>query len=106
MLSCEDYVLAHCKRIYGSRILYRNRIVYIQTEEDTYKVDLSLSKENIFSFYGTTKESILVESNLARGFFRIAAYPTYKEAGIVPSLADWERFLADAYHYEKTSGGY
>ena len=106
MLSCEDCVLVHCKRIYGSRVLYRNRAVYIQTEEDTYKIDLSLSKDGVFCFRGAINGSILVESNLARGFFRIAAYPTYKKIGLVPSLEDWERFLMDAYSYEKTCGGY
>lgn len=106
MQSCENCVLAHCKRTYGTRLLYRNRAIYFQTEGETYRVDLSLSKDKVFCFYNTSGAITLIESNLARGFFRIAAFPTYRDAGLVPSLADWERFLADAYHYEKTSGGY
>lgn len=106
MQSCENCVLAHCKRTYGTRLFYRNRAVYFQTGEEIYRVDLSLSKDRVFYFYDTNGAIALIESNLARGFFKVAAFPTYRDAGLVPSLADWERFLADAYYYEKTSGGY
>ena len=106
MQSYENCVLAHCKRIYGTRLLYRNRAIYFRTEEEIYRVDLSLSKDKVFCFYNTSGAITLIESNLARGFFRVAAFPTYRDAGLVPSLRDWERFLADAYYYEKTYGGY
>ena len=106
MQSCEDYVLAHCKKIYGIKVLYRNRAIYIQTEEDTYRVDLSFAKDKIYGFCSVNNGKVLIESNLARGFFRIAAYSTYREIGLIPSFEDWEKFLADAYHYEKIYGGY
>lgn len=106
MQSYENCVLAHCKRIYGTKLLYRNHSIYFQTGEEIYRVDLSLSKDKVYCFYNISGTIALIESNLARGFFRIAALPTYKDAGLVPSLADWERFLADAYYYKKTSGGY
>lgn len=106
MQSCENCVLAHCKRTYGARLFYRNHAIYFQTGEEVYRVDLSLSKDGVFCFYNTNGAIALIESNLARGFFRVAALPTYRDAGLIPSLADWERFLADAYYYEKTSGGY
>lgn len=100
MLSLEDQVLAHCKRIYGSRILYKNRSIYIKTEEDIYKIDFSLSNKGIYRFCSTTSPYVLNESCLARGFFKVSAHGIYKEIGFAPSEDDWQSFLRDAHKYK------
>ena len=99
MRDSKDYVVIHCRRTYGARLLYKNRVFYFQTEDGVYRVDLSLSRKGIYRFYNTEKPLVLTESNLARGFFRLAALCTYKETGMVPTQSDWERFLNDAYRY-------
>ena len=100
MLSCEDYVIAHCKRIYGMQILYKNRKVYIRTDSDIYWLDLSGADENVFRFCGEETGYELRESCLPRGFFKIAARKTYEKAGIGIINEDWEQFLNDAYRIE------
>lgn len=99
MWSIEDYILAHIKRIYGAQILYRNRVIYIKTEDDIYQIDLHLAHEGIYRFISATKPLILTETCLARGFFYVAAYASYKKANIIPTQEDWKKFLNDAYKY-------
>lgn len=99
MRDSKDYVVIHCRRVYGARLLYKNRIFYFQTEDGIYRIDLSLSPKGIYRFYNTEKPLVLTESCLARGFFRLAALHTYKETGTIPTQSDWERFLNDAYRY-------
>ena len=99
MWSCEDYVLAHIKRTYGALIFYRNRTFYIKTTDDIYRIDFRLAEENIYRFVSMTKPMVLTETNLARGFFRVAAHSTYKETKQIPTYQDWKRFLNDAYKY-------
>lgn len=99
MRDSKDYVVIHCRRTYGARLLYKNRVFYFQTEDGIYRIDLSLSNKGIYRFYNIEKPLVLTESNLARGIFRLAALRTYKEAGVVPTQSDWERFLNDAYKY-------
>lgn len=100
MVDMEDYVLAYIKRVYGAQILYRNRVVYIKTEDDTYRIDLSLARRSIYRFHSTTKPFVLTDTCLARGFFRVAAHATYKAVNKIPTNDDWERFLNDAYKNE------
>lgn len=99
MRDSKDYVVIHCRRTYGARLLYKNRVFYFQTEDGIYRIDLSLSNKGIYRFYNIEKPLVLTESNLARGIFRLAALRTYKEAGVIPTQSDWERFLNDAYKY-------
>ena len=99
MWSIEDYVLAYCKHIYGAQILYRNRAVYIKTTDDIYRIDLDLADRKIYCFHSMTKPLRLVETCLARGFFRLSAYSAYKEANRIPTNEDWEKFINDAYAF-------
>lgn len=99
MRDSKDYVVIHCRRTYGARLLYKNRKVYFQAEDGVYEIDLSLASKGIYRFYNTERPAVLTESCLERGFFRLAALCTYKEAGIVPTQRDWEIFLNDAYKY-------
>lgn len=99
MWSCEDYVLAHCQQKYGARILYRNRAIYLQTADDTYRIDLRLADKDIYRFHSMTKPLAMTETCLARGFFKLSAHSVYKEAKRIPTNEDWEAFLNDAYKY-------
>ena len=99
MWSIEDYVLAYCKHIYGAQILYRNRAVYIKTADDVYKIDFDLADRSIYRFHSMTKPFQLTETCLARGFFRLSAHATYKEANRIPTHKDWEKFINDAYAF-------
>lgn len=97
MVSVEDYVLAHAKHTYGARVLYRNRALYIQTEDYTYRLDLRLAPANVYRFIAIQAPIVLIDTCLARGFFKVAAHATYKAVNKIPTNADWERFLNDAY---------
>ncbi len=97
MWSIEDYVLAYCRHIYGAQILYRNRAVYIKTADDIYRIDLDLADRKIYCFHSMTKPLRLVETCLARGFFRLSAHAAYKEANRIPTNEDWEKFVNNAY---------
>ena len=99
MWSCEDYVIAYCKRIYGMRLLGKNGKFYLETTGGTYRIDRHLSHEQIYLFHNVDCPLTLTETNLGRAFFKLAAFSTYKEIGIVPSQKDWEKFLNDAYKY-------
>lgn len=99
MNSLTNNVLLYARHVYGTQMLYRNRAVYLKTEDDTYRVDIHLAHKSIFRFHSMTYPIVLTDTNFARGIFRIAALRTYKEAGMVPNQSDWERFLNDAYRY-------
>ena len=98
-MAVEDYVLAYARKIYGAQILYRNRMVYMKTKDDVYHIDLRMADKNVYRFHSTTKPLVLTETCLARGFFRLAAHADYKKAQKIPSNADWENFLNDAYKH-------
>jgi hypothetical protein len=104
LLSKEDYVLAYAKKVYGAKIFYRNRAIYIKTQADVYKIDLHLANESIYRFISMTKPLVLTETCLARGFFRVCAFSTYKDAQKIPTNKDWEKFLNDAYKYIAIGG--
>ena len=99
MRDSKDYVVIHCRRTYGARLLYKNRVFYFQTEDGIYRIDLSLSNKGIYRFYNIEKPLVLTDTNLARGIFRMATHKTYKEIEQIPSNKDWERFVNDAYVY-------
>lgn len=99
MRGITDYVVIHCRNIYGMRILYRNRVLYVKTSDDTYSCDFSLAKHCIYCFHSMTKPFVLTETCLARGFFRLAAHESYKKANKIPTNSDWEKFLNDAYKH-------
>lgn len=100
MWTNSDYIIAHCKRVYGMRIFYKNRKIYVNTSNDTYLLDMSLANYDVYRFRSTTRPFTLTETCLPRGFFRVAAYETYKEAKIIPTNKDWETFVNNAYKHE------
>lgn len=104
MRDSKDYVVSYCRHIYGARVLYRNRKLCFQTEDGIYRVDLSLKHKGIYRFHNIEKPMILTESNLARGFFRLAAKSAYEKAGVIPTQYDWEVFLKDAYKFGAMEG--
>ena len=99
MNSLTDNVLLYARHIYGAQMLYRNRVVYLKTEDDVYRIDIHLAHKNIFRFHSMTYPMVFTDTNLARGIFRMAAHKTYKEIEQIPSNKDWERFVNDAYAY-------
>ena len=99
MNNLASNVLLYARHEYGIRLLYRNRTMYLKTENDIYRIDMHLSHERIYRFYSTTYPLVLTDINFARGIFRMAAYKTYKEIGKIPTNKDWEKFVNDAYAY-------
>ena len=99
MKNLIDYVIAYARHVYGTQILYRNRAVYLKTEDDVYRIDIPLAHESIFRFHSTTYSTVFTDTNFARGIFRMAAHKTYKEIEQIPTDKDWEKFVNDAYAY-------
>lgn len=99
MKNLTDYVIAYARHVYGTQMLYRNRAVYLKTEDDVYRIDIHLAHESIYRFHSTTYPMVFTDTSLARGIFRMAAHKTYKEIEQIPTNEDWERFVKDAYAY-------
>ena len=99
MSSLTDNILLYARHVYGTQMLYRNRAVYLKTEDDIYRVDIHLAHKSIFRFHSTTYPMVFTDTNFARGIFRMAAHKTYKEIKQIPTNKDWERFINDAYAY-------
>ena len=99
MKNLTDCVVAYTRHVYGTQILYRNRAVYLKTEDDVYRVDIHLAHKSVFRFHSMTYPMVFTDTNLARGIFRMAAHKTYKEIEQIPTNKDWERFVNDAYAY-------
>lgn len=104
MKNLTDYVVAYARFVYRVQILYKNRIIYLKTEDDTYRIDLSLAGRSVYRFYSTTKPIVLTDTCLARGFYRAAAYSSYRKANKIPTVDDWEKFVNDAYAFCLTIG--
>jgi hypothetical protein len=100
MWSCEDYIIAHCKRIYGMQILYKNRKVYVKTSDNVYQIDFTFANNNVFRFIDDKNSLVLTETCLPRALFKLASRTVYKEIDKEPTQEDWERFVNDAYRYE------
>ena len=94
-----DYLVAYTRHVYGAQMLYRNRAVYLKTEDDVYRIDIHLAHKSVFRFHSMTYPAVFTDTNLARGIFRMAAHNTYKEIGQIPTNKDWERFVNDAYAF-------
>ena len=99
MNSLTNNILLYARHVYGTQILYRNRAVYIKTEDDVYRIDIHLAHKSIFRFHSMTYPMVFTDTNLARGIFRMATHKTYKEIEQIPTNEDWERFINDAYAY-------
>ena len=99
MSNLTNNVLLYARHVYGTQMFYRNRAMYLKTEDDIYRVDIHLAHKSIFRFHSMTYPMVLTDTNFARGIFRIAALHTYKETGNIPTQSDWERFLNDAYKF-------
>ena len=99
MFDKEDFILDYAKLIYNMHIFYKNRKMYVKTEDDTYLLDLHLANESIYRFYSITRPMVLTETCLGRGFFKVAAHASYKAAQKIPTNQDWKKFLNDAYKY-------
>ena len=100
MCGCEDYIIAHCKRVYGMQILYKNRKVYVKTSDNIYQIDFTFANNNVFRFIDDKDSLVLTETYLPRAFFKLASRIVYKEIDKEPTQEDWERFVNDAYRYE------
>lgn len=99
MNSLTNNILLYARYVYGTQILYRNRAVYLKTEDDVYRIDIHLAHKSIFRFHSMTYPMVFTDTNLARGIFRMATHKTYKEIEQIPTNKDWERFVNDAYAY-------
>lgn len=99
MKNLTDYVVAYARYVYGTQMLYRNRAVYLKTEDDVYRIDIHLAHKSIFRFHSMTYPMVFTDTNLARGIFRMAAHKTYKEIEQIPTNKDWEKFVNDAYAF-------
>ena len=99
MKNLTDCVVAYTRYVYGTQILYRNRAVYLKTEDDIYRIDIHLAHKSIFRFHSMTYPMVFTDTNLARGIFRMATHKIYKEIEQIPTNKDWERFVNDAYAY-------
>lgn len=93
----NDYVVNYIRHVYGAQLLYRNRAIYLKTDDNIYQVDLSLAHKEIYRFHGLRLPITLTDTNFGRGMFRAAAHGTYKEIGLIPTNKDWEKFINDAY---------
>ena len=96
MKNFEVGILIYARHIYGVKILYRNRSLYLKTKNDLYQVDLHLANENIYRFYSMTRPAVFTDTCFARGVFYMAAYDTYKQINKIPTKEDWEKFINDA----------
>lgn len=104
MKNLTDYVVAYARFVYGAQVLYKNRMMYLKTEDDTYRIDLSLAGRSVYRFCSTTKPMVITDTCLARGFYRAAAHSSYRMANKIPTVADWEKFVNDAYAFCLTIG--
>lgn len=95
----NDFVILYARHVYGARLLYRNRAIYLKTDDNIYRVDLSMAHKNIYRFHGMRLPIVLTDTCFGRGLFRAAAHGTYKEINLIPTNADWEKFVNDAYAF-------
>lgn len=95
----NDYVVNYIRHVYGAQLLYRNRAIYLRTDDNIYKIDLSLAHKKVYRFHSLHTPFTLTDTNFDRGMFRAAAHGTYKEIGLIPTNKDWEKFMNDAYAY-------
>lgn len=97
MNGLTNNILLYARHVYGAQMFYRNRAMYLKTEDDVYRVDTHLAHESVFRFHSMTYPMVFTDTNFARGIFRMAAHKTYKEIKQIPSNEDWEKFINDAY---------
>ena len=109
MLNCKGqaatYVLKHAKNVYNIRLYYKKHIMYIVTEDDTYKVLVQGEDERRYYFISTSRPYILKEKFFERGLFVIASHSTYRDSDLKPTTEDWRTFLNDAFKYAAYVGG-